>query len=94
VSDSRWRVEVIVMPKDGVSDPQGEAVKGGLGMLGHPGVARVRVGRHIVVDVDAPTSADATQSVTKMAEQLLANPVIEQFRISNVSEIEPAEVAR
>ena len=94
VSDSRWRVEVIVMPKDGVSDPQGEAVKGGLAMLGHAGVARVRVGRHIAVEVDAPTADSATQAVTKMSDQLLSNPVIEQFRISAVSEIEPAEVAR
>ncbi len=92
MSDSRWRVEVIVMPKDGVSDPQGEAVKGGLAMLGHSGVARVRVGRHIVIEIDAPTSDAATQSVSKMAEQLLANPVIEQFRISDVTKIEPAEV--
>ena len=91
---SRWRIEVIVMPKDGVSDPQGEAVKGGLAMLGHAGVARVRVGRHIVVDVDAPTSDAAVRSVTTMADQLLANPVIEQFRIGDVTQIEPAEVAR
>ena len=94
MSDSRWRVEINVMPKDGVSDPQGEAVKGGLAMLGHTGVARVRVGRYIVVDVDAPTSEAATRSVTRMAEQLLANPVIEQFQISTVTEIEPAEAVR
>src|SRR5690349_19174015 len=90
VSDSRWRVEINVMPKDGVSDPQGEAVKGGLVMLGHASVSHVRVGRYIVVEVDAPTAEAATQSVTKMAEQLLANPVIEQFEISTVTEIEPA----
>jgi phosphoribosylformylglycinamidine synthase PurS subunit len=82
------------MPKDGVSDPQGEAVKGGLAMLGHFGVDRVGVGRHIVVDIDAPSSDAATKAVTKMAEQLLANPVIEQFRISEVAEVEPAEVSR
>jgi len=94
VTDSGWRVEVIVMPKDGVSDPQGEAVKGGLAMLGHAGVARVRVGRHVVVDVDAPTVDAAKHAVTKMAEQLLANPVIEQFEIGNVTEIHSTEVVR
>ena len=79
-----WRADVIVMPKEGVSDPQGEAVKGGLHMLR----ARCRVSstrrRHIEVDVAAETEAAAYQDVVKMAERLLANPVIEQFQISNI----------
>ena len=79
-----WRADVIVMPKEGVSDPQGEAVKGGLHMLGHDAVYRVRVGRHIEVDVAAETEAAAYQNVVQMAERLLANPVIEQFQISNI----------
>lgn len=84
---SSWRVNVIVMPKDGVSDPQGEAVKGGLNSLGHSGVSRVRVGRHIEVQVDAPDAASAETQVTKMAEQLLANPVIEQFQVGTAAPI-------
>jgi phosphoribosylformylglycinamidine synthase subunit PurS len=92
VTNPNWQVEVIVMPKDGVSDPQGEAVRGGLGMLGHAGVAKVRVGRHLVLDLDAPPEADARVAVTRMAEQLLANPVIEQFEISAVHRIRPAGV--
>ena len=55
MNSSIWRVDVVVMPKDGVSDPQGEAVKGGLIMLGHASVARVRVGRHIEIDIEAET---------------------------------------
>jgi phosphoribosylformylglycinamidine synthase subunit PurS len=88
-----WRVEVIVMPKNGVSDPQGEAVRGGLGMLGHSDVTRVRVGRHIALDVDAPTEQDARIAVMRMADQLLANPVIEQYEISAVQPIQPLGVA-
>ena len=79
-----WRADVIVMPKDGVSDPQGEAVKGGLRMLGHEGVHRVRIGRHIEVDVAADSEVAARQEAVQMAERLLANPVIEQFQISNI----------
>jgi len=94
VTGSCWRVNVNVVPKDGVSDPQGEAVKGGLAMLGHAGVARVRVGRHIVVDVDAPTVDAARHAVTKMAEQLLSNPVIEQFEVGTATEIRSDEVVR
>jgi phosphoribosylformylglycinamidine synthase PurS subunit len=91
--DAVWRVEVIVLPKEGVSDPQGEAVKGGLTMLGHAAVERVRVGRHIVVDMIAPNADAATGAVTTMAEQLLANPVIEQFRIGAVTRLQPTESA-
>ena len=89
MSHPRWRVAVVVMPKDGVSDPQGEAVRGGLAMLGHAGVARVRVGRHIELEIDAGSEADVRQAVTQMADQLLANPVIEQYRIEA---IEPERV--
>lgn len=94
MTSSRWHVEVVVMPKDGVSDPQGEAVKGGLAMLGHSGVAHVRIGRHLELEVDAASADDARNAVTLMAEQLLANPVIEQFEISRVSEVESVGVAR
>ena len=89
----QWRVEVIVMPKDGVSDPQGEAVKGGLQSLGHSGVSRVRVGRHIEVTVDAADQAAAHEQAVQMTEQLLANLVIEQYLIGAVSAIEPAGVS-
>jgi phosphoribosylformylglycinamidine synthase subunit PurS len=92
---ARWRVDVTVMPKDGVSDPQGEAVRGGLAMLGHTGVERVRVGRHIILDIDAATAEEARAAAVQMAEQLLANPVIEQFEVSDARSIQsPAEVAR
>lgn len=86
-----WRVEVIVMPKDGVSDPQGEAVRGGLAMLGHAGVRRVRVGRHLELELTSPSEEDARAAVTQMAEQLLANPVIEQFTINSVAQFQETE---
>ncbi len=77
----RWAIDVVVMPKTGVSDPQGEAVRGGLAMLGHAGVERVRVGRHISLEVDAADGDAARRATETMAEQLLANPVIEMFTV-------------
>ena len=85
-------MDVIVMPKDGVSDPQGEAVRGVLISLGHSGVQRVRVGRHITVTVQAESEDMACQQVNAMAEQLLANPVIEQFEIASAVELHAPEV--
>ena len=79
------------MPKDGVSDPQGEAVKGGIGLLGITGVERVRIGRHLEVDVAAADEQSARETVNLMAELLLANPVIEQFQIREVQSLGRAE---
>lgn len=81
MSGMRWAVDVTVMPKTGVSDPQGEAVKGGLRMLGHGGVERVRVGRHISLEIDAADAVDARRATGEMADQLLANPVIEMYTV-------------
>jgi phosphoribosylformylglycinamidine synthase PurS subunit len=93
VSDSIWRVELVVLPKDGVNDPQGEAVRGGLAKLGHGSVDRVRVGRHIQIDVRGPSEADVRAQVQRMADELLANPVIEQFEIAKIWRQVQEEVA-
>jgi phosphoribosylformylglycinamidine synthase len=72
---------VLVRPKDGILDPQGEAVGSSLRQLGFA-VEDARVGR--VVDVDVPDS-DALQAralVEQMCEQLLANPLMETYEIA------------
>ncbi len=53
------RVKVFVTPRQGILDPQGRAVEGSLKSLGFKGVGSVRVGRYIVVDIDAPSKAEA-----------------------------------
>ena len=93
MTQSVWRVELVVLPKDGVNDPQGEAVKGGLVKLGHGSVDRVRVGRHLQIDVRGSSESDARAQVGRMADQLLANPVIEQYEIAGLSRLSQAEVA-
>ncbi len=69
---------VHVMLKAGVLDPQGEAVKSALGGLGFAGVNGVRQGKRIELDLDDGTSE---AQVIEMCEKLLANTVIESYRI-------------
>jgi phosphoribosylformylglycinamidine synthase len=72
------RVVVDVVLKPEISDPQGQAVLGALGRLGHGGVRRVRQGKHFVLDVEGtPDEAELKQ----IAETLLANPVIEDVEL-------------
>ena len=76
------RATVRVMLKDGVLDPQGEAVRHALGALGFDGVNGVRQGK--VIELDLAEGATEAQ-VTEMCEKLLANTVIENFRIEKVA---------
>jgi phosphoribosylformylglycinamidine synthase subunit PurS len=73
--------EVLVSLKPGLSDPQGKAVEGSLPALGWTNVAGVTVGKHIRLTVDAADLASARAQVAEMAERLLSNPVIEDYRI-------------
>lgn len=70
------------MPKTGVNDPQGDAVLSGLKLLGFGEAGRVRVGKLIRVEVEAETEEEAHQAGTKMCDQLLANPVIEEYTLN------------
>ncbi|HEX2411558.1 MAG TPA: phosphoribosylformylglycinamidine synthase subunit PurS [Solirubrobacteraceae bacterium] len=69
------RVRVLIRPKAGILDPQGQAVERALPALGFEGVANVHVGRLVELDVEDPTQ------VPEMCERLLANPLIEDFEI-------------
>ena len=69
-----------VRPKPEVRDPQGEAIRAALGSLGL-GVASVRTGKEIVVTFDATDEAAARTAADTMGRELLANPVIEDFRV-------------
>ena len=69
---------VHVMLKDGVLDPQGAAVQHALGSLGFEGVESVRQGKVIELDLADGTSEDA---IEQMCEKLLANMVIESYRV-------------
>jgi phosphoribosylformylglycinamidine synthase PurS subunit len=69
------RARVLIRPKAGILDPQGEAVQRALPALGFEGVSGVHVGRMVELNVD-----DATQ-LEPMCEKLLANPLVEDYEI-------------
>ena len=75
------RARVHVTLKPGVLDPQGEAIRHALGTLGFDGIGGVRQGKLIEIDL-AETDADAAEAqIREMCEKLLANTVIERYRI-------------
>ena len=78
------KARVHVMLKDGVLDPQGEAVRHALGTLGFGGVSAVRQGKVIELDLVGDERAAAEAGVRAMCEKLLANTVIEKFSIEIV----------
>jgi phosphoribosylformylglycinamidine synthase len=75
------KARVTVMLKDGVLDPQGEAVRHALGTLGFTGVQGVRQGKLIELELAASDRTSAETEVRAMCEKLLANTVIESYRI-------------
>ena len=77
--------EVLVSLKPGLSDPQGKAVESALPALGWTNVSRVRVGKHIKLDVEAGDEAAATAQVQDMARRLLSHPVIEDVQVLEVA---------
>jgi phosphoribosylformylglycinamidine synthase PurS subunit len=79
------RVRVLIRPKEGILDPQGQAVERALPALGYEGVANVHVGRLIELDV-ANGTGDVTKQVEEMCERLLANPLIESYEVEPLDE--------
>lgn len=69
------RARVLIRPKAGILDPQGEAVQRALPALGFEGVANVHVGRLIELDVQDP------QQLEPMCQKLLANPLVEDYEV-------------
>ena len=78
------KARVTIMLKDGVLDPQGEAIRHALGGLGFSGVAGVRQGKVIELDLAASDAEAAKAEVARMCEGLLANTVIEKYAVEIV----------
>lgn len=79
----KYRAEIDVMPLKTLLDPQGKAVSASMKTLGLPEVTHVRIGKHIVLEVEAVNESQARQKVEEACRRLLANPVVEyyEFRI-------------
>jgi phosphoribosylformylglycinamidine synthase len=74
------RATVLVRPKAGILDPQGDAVRSSLRQLGFA-VDTARVGRVVDLEVEAASPGEAREEVERMCAELLANPLIESFDI-------------
>ena len=69
------RARVLIRPKEGILDPQGQTVERALPALGFEGASHVRIGRLVELEVDDPSQVPA------MCEKLLANPLIEDYEV-------------
>ena len=76
-----WNAEVFVTFKRGVLDPQGETIRGALAALGYDAVESVRVGKYMQLQLVAADAGEARAKVDEMCRRLLANTVIEEYRI-------------
>ena len=76
-----FRVEIRVMPRAALLDPQGQAVTRALHALGFEAVDDVRIGKHMVLRLQAPTREEAATRARAMCDRLLANPVTEDFSV-------------
>jgi phosphoribosylformylglycinamidine synthase subunit PurS len=87
----QFQLEIRVVPRQGILDPQGKAVHGALNTLGFPGVQEVHVGRLVRIGLSAESREAALERAEAMCRQLLANPVTEDF---DVQILEVAESGR
>jgi phosphoribosylformylglycinamidine synthase len=85
-----FRAELFVTLKPVVNDPAGLTIKGGLHALGFDSVTDVRAGKYLVLTLDESDAAHARARIEEMARQLLANAVIEDYRIELQEERSPS----
>ena len=78
----QFEVEVNVMPQRALLDPQGRAVKNTLQQAGYQGVVDVRIGKHIVLSLEANSENEARQRVNTLCAKVLSNPAMEGFEYS------------
>lgn len=74
-----FRVEIDVMTKKEILDPQGKAVKLGLNNIGIQNIKDIRIGKHIIMEIEANNEAEAEQQVEISCKKLLANLIMEDY---------------
>ncbi len=75
----KFKAEIDVMPLKALLDPQGKAVTGSMKNLGLPEIDNVRIGKHISLEVDAPSKEVASKKVEEACKKLLANQIMESY---------------
>ncbi len=84
----KFHAEINVMPLKALLDPQGKAVNATLHGIGYNEVSNVRIGKHINLEIEAPTKEVALEKVTDICSKVLSNPVMEgyEFHLTEVKE--------
>lgn len=77
----RFAVAVDVMPKQGISDPQGQTIERALPGRGYEGISAVRVGKRITFEIEAADETSARAVVDAACQRFLTNPIIEDFEV-------------
>lgn len=75
-----YQARIYVTLRPSVLDPAGTAVQSGLKHMGYDNVSQVRIGKYVEVSLTAANEAAAREQIDRMCDQLLANPVIENYR--------------
>ncbi len=75
----KFKAEIDVMPLKALLDPQGKAVTGSMKNIGLPEVENVRIGKHITLEIEAPSKDKATAKVDEACKKLLANQIMESY---------------
>jgi phosphoribosylformylglycinamidine synthase len=82
----QFNCEVYIRPRADILDPQGDAVNAALSNLNFAGVSEVKVGKYLILTLEAETQAAAESQLDEMCQKLLANPIIEDYEMK-VSEL-------
>jgi phosphoribosylformylglycinamidine synthase len=83
----KFLARVDIMPREEILDPQGKTVALGLAQIGIEGLEDVRIGKHMVLRLDAPSQEEARKTMETACQKLLANPVMEYYEVV----VEPTE---
>lgn len=93
MKEKKYRAQIYVTLRPSVLDPAGTAVESGLQNMGYANVTGVRIGKYVELTIAAPSETVAREQLDKICDQLLANPVIENYRIE-LTETSPVEAVR
>ncbi len=77
----RYQARVLVRLRPSVLDPAGEATRGAAARLGVEGISKLRIGKAVELEVDAPNATEARRRLELLSDRLLANPVIEDWSL-------------
>ncbi len=75
----KYKAEIDVMPLKALLDPQGKAVTASMHNIGYKSVQNVRIGKHITMEIEADSDAEAQNKVEEACKKILSNPVMESY---------------